>query len=328
MCAFRYPNKAAFQRITPNIFSCYANHFVGEHVFGLRAKDDKGRSMAQPSFELLLSYEYQVRKAAIKKLNKGHSWVDSLKEAMVDTLVKERFLTTPLACNSWVATKSRSRSRRRSRGREPRADRSTGRNKGKPKGKGSSRKSKGGNAQEGAWHSTTPDGRQICYKSGEVPGPMQPRALLPQVLGVSPTASVSSQPQRRGEGRDPALRTTGGSGWARGAGAHLQRAVPLQRRGKEVINRQPTAKDGFKGGLQGAHSQEPGPRPHGRGQAPGHLGADQGGQVRGDHCHSSLRHMVAGDLGQSLRAQASARRNKALGVPMALREAAEAGRCR
>ena len=48
MCAFRYPNKAAFQRITPNIFSRYANHLLGEHVFGLRAKDDKGRSMAQP----------------------------------------------------------------------------------------------------------------------------------------------------------------------------------------------------------------------------------------------------------------------------------------
>ena len=71
MCAFRYPNKAAFQRITPNIFSRYANHLLGEHVFGLRAKDEKGRSMAQPSFELLLSYEYQIRKAAIKKVNKG-----------------------------------------------------------------------------------------------------------------------------------------------------------------------------------------------------------------------------------------------------------------
>ncbi|CAJ1386988.1 unnamed protein product [Effrenium voratum] len=81
-------------------------------------------------------------------------------------LVKERFLTTPLACNSWVTTKSRSRSWRRSRGRErePRMDCSKGRNKGKPKGKGASGKSKGGNAQEGAWHSTTPDGRQICYK--------------------------------------------------------------------------------------------------------------------------------------------------------------------
>ncbi|CAJ1331623.1 unnamed protein product, partial [Effrenium voratum] len=166
MCAFRYPNKAAFQQITPNIFSRYANHLLGEHVFGLRAKDEKGRSMAQPSFELLLSYEYQIRKAAIKKVNKGHSWVDSLEEAMVDPLVKERFLTTPLACNSWVTTRSRSRSWRRSRGRErePRMDRSKGRNKGKPKGKGASGKSKGGNAQEGAWHSTTPDGRQICYK--------------------------------------------------------------------------------------------------------------------------------------------------------------------
>ena len=29
MCAFRYPNKAAFQRITPNIFSRYANRLVG-----------------------------------------------------------------------------------------------------------------------------------------------------------------------------------------------------------------------------------------------------------------------------------------------------------
>ena len=92
--------------------------------------------------------EYQVRKAAIKKVNKGHSWLDLLEEAMVDTLVKERFLTTPLACNSWVA-KSRSRSRKR---------------RGKPKGKGYSGKSKGGNSQDGAWHSTTPDGRQICYK--------------------------------------------------------------------------------------------------------------------------------------------------------------------
>ncbi|CAJ1392764.1 unnamed protein product [Effrenium voratum] len=38
MCAFRYPNKAAFQRITPNIFSRYANHLLGEHVFGLHRR--------------------------------------------------------------------------------------------------------------------------------------------------------------------------------------------------------------------------------------------------------------------------------------------------
>ena len=107
---------------------------------------------------------------------------------------------------------------------------------------------------------------QVQQSTGEVPGPVQPRALLPQMLGVSSTASVS-QPQRGGEGRT--LRTTGGPGWARGAGAHLQRAVPLQRRGEEVIDRQPTARDGFEGGLPGAlggvgHSQEPRPRPGGK----------------------------------------------------------------
>ncbi|CAJ1332305.1 unnamed protein product [Effrenium voratum] len=187
--------RAAFQRITPNIFSRYANHLLGEHVFGLRAKDDKGRSMAQPSFELLLSYEYQIRKAAVKKVNKGHSWVDSLEEAMVDPLVKERFLTTPLACNSWVATKSRSRSWRRSRGRErePRMDRSKGRNKGKPKGKGASGKSKGGNAQEGAWHSTTPDGRQICYKFNNPQEPGLTFNVLYLFSGEERKSSTGSQ---------------------------------------------------------------------------------------------------------------------------------------
>ena len=40
---------------------------------------------------------------------------------------------------------------------------------------------------------------------------------------------------------------------------------------------------------------------------------------------TSLWHVVARDLGQSLWTQASTRRNKALGIPVALREAAEAG---
>ena len=177
---------------------------LGEHVFSLRAKDDKGRSMAQPSFELLLSYEFQVRKAAIKKVSKGHSWVDSLEEAMVDTLVKERFLTTPLACNSWVAT-SRSRGRSLGREREQCADRTKGRNKGKPKGKEASGKP--------TWHSTTPDGGHLLQV------PPKRGAVDHAPARVAAGSAMGSHPYQGEQRRVKALKATGGLGWARGAEA-------------------------------------------------------------------------------------------------------------
>ena len=172
----------------------------------------QGRQGPQHAFEVLLSYEYQVRKAAIKKGKKGHS----------GALPDHSTGMQQLGGHQEQVKEPKKKSGRASLERTVLTDGT----------RGSPRERRA---------------LQVQQSTGEVPGPCS----LPQVPGVSPAASVSSQPQRRGEGRDPALRTTGGSGWARGAGAHLQRATPL-RRGKEVINRQPIAKDDFKGGLQGA----------------------------------------------------------------------------
>ena len=45
--------------------------------------------MSSPSLELVLSYDFQVRKAMTKAMNKGVNMVKALEDAMKDTTVKK-----------------------------------------------------------------------------------------------------------------------------------------------------------------------------------------------------------------------------------------------
>lgn len=47
-------------------------------MWGLLSKDENGQVVAQPSWDILLSYEYQVRKKMVKQMNDGVNMVAAL----------------------------------------------------------------------------------------------------------------------------------------------------------------------------------------------------------------------------------------------------------
>lgn len=69
MAMLKYPHKRTLQGISPTTFQKYIDHLLGEHVWGLRSKDENGQVLAQPSWDILLSYEYQIRKKMVKQMN-------------------------------------------------------------------------------------------------------------------------------------------------------------------------------------------------------------------------------------------------------------------
>ena len=64
-------------------------------MLGLKAKDASGEVVAAPTLELVLSYEFQIRKHMTKAMNEGTDMQKALQDAMKDTTVKERYFLTP-----------------------------------------------------------------------------------------------------------------------------------------------------------------------------------------------------------------------------------------
>lgn len=147
--------------MNPNLFNKYVDYLLGEHVHGLKAKDANGETMSSPSLELVLSYDFQVRKAMTKAMNEGVNMVRALEDAMKDTTVKERYFLTPAAMG---AASKESRQKSRSPRREWSGDygqRGSWENRSKNTSKGKKGKGKG-KAGRGL-HTRTPDGRDICF---------------------------------------------------------------------------------------------------------------------------------------------------------------------
>ena len=138
---------------------------------GLQAKNEDGVVVATPSFQLCISYDYQLRKEMGKRINQGASLKTALEATLKDTTPRERYFTTPCALqvrtsfsnpgkgNHWDPGSAQGGGRGRNRndsGGDSGRGQSSKRQKKGPKGKG---KAKG--FIKGASH--TPDGRQICF---------------------------------------------------------------------------------------------------------------------------------------------------------------------
>ena len=169
LAQLKYPQKAILKDLQPQHWLKYVDLMLGDHVLGLKAKNKDGDVVASPDFDLMLSYDYQIRRNMVKLMNEGVPMVLALKESMADTTLKERFFLTPNVY-SQVATSSVRGDYNRSRsppgswapwqGAPWRDDRDTPRGKGKSKKGGGKGKGKTGKQL----HDRTPDGRQICWK--------------------------------------------------------------------------------------------------------------------------------------------------------------------
>jgi hypothetical protein len=164
MIALRYPNKMQLQGITPQVFRSYTSYLLGEHVLELVATDTEGKVLAAPSWELVLKYEYEIRKKAYRILQDEPSknFPAALEEAWKNPTTKERAFTTPLALQTSSVNK-RSYSENWGGGGQEKLPKKDGKGKGKGGrgGKGGKGKGKGKGPQQ--CQSKTPDGQNICY---------------------------------------------------------------------------------------------------------------------------------------------------------------------
>ena len=161
MCFLRYPQKPFLKDASISQWLRYADYILGEHVHQPTAKDSQGHDMSTPPWELVLAYDYQIRRGMVRLINEGLSIATALDHAMKDAVIKERYFVTPCALTSVMSVPHRSRS---PFNRGTRTEGSFGDQARTFKGKGNQKgKSKKGKNKGLVYHSKTPDGRELCY---------------------------------------------------------------------------------------------------------------------------------------------------------------------
>ena len=155
----RYSNKGMLADLNPFTFLDYVGYLTGNHVAQMETQTVDGITLHKPSIKLITNYEHQMRKEVIEQMNLGQSMSLEIKAVTKNADIRERHFSTPLAVSS--ATQSLTGGKGKDRGWE--ADRWTP----YPPPKGGKGKGKG---KKGKWkykgdflHSTTPDGRQLCF---------------------------------------------------------------------------------------------------------------------------------------------------------------------
>jgi len=157
---FRYPNKQLLQKLNPFTFLDYLGYLTGKHVAQMESQTVDGIKLHRPSVRLLVNYEYQMRKEVVEEMNQGGCMAEELKKITKNSDVRERHFSTPLAVSS--ASQAVQAGWTNQDGVPTRVHPYGG-----PKGKGKGKKGKGKKGKKGQaqhqLHSTTPDGRQICF---------------------------------------------------------------------------------------------------------------------------------------------------------------------
>ena len=94
----RFPNRPWLQDLSPSVFSDHVDFLLGKQISGLESKGVNGVVVHHPQWELILSFEYQVRKHAYKLIatQKQASLGAALKDAQADTTVRNLYFLTPL----------------------------------------------------------------------------------------------------------------------------------------------------------------------------------------------------------------------------------------
>lgn len=192
MAMIRNPSTGWLQGLTLDVFEKHLGFVLGEQILGLCVKDGDGTVLAKVSFAMVLRFEYELRKAALKRVSKidASKSSDTLAQAFIDVRadasLKEQHITTPLALSrsepGSVSTPPgkppRQRGRKASQWKDndgpfgqrfdPYVSPGKGAGKTSPKGKGKGRKGKNAYPQPMAVGATnrlrvTKAGLQICF---------------------------------------------------------------------------------------------------------------------------------------------------------------------
>jgi hypothetical protein len=188
MVSSKFSSRAWLQTFCKGPFEGFVDYVLGKHVWDLGQShntDGAGTTagIPSPSWELVLAYEFAMRKAAFRRVREdGCTLTVAMTEVIKDQELRSLYFLSPLllsanqrsSLNSTrqaVALSNPSggqqRGEKRTRGdRRHSASSSTGQSRGNSKGTGkSSGKDRKGNKSKGGHElmSKTPDGRDLCY---------------------------------------------------------------------------------------------------------------------------------------------------------------------
>ena len=145
----KHTNRPQLQGITPQDIEDYLSYLLGEHVWQLAGRSAEGSTVALPSWNQLLTYEYAIRKKTYHDMLNGCTFKQALKDSYRDPVTKERFFTTPLA----MASSNRRPLAFNDGAQQLQGNHAKGKGKGvkqsKGKGKGKGKKGKGQKLQKG-----------------------------------------------------------------------------------------------------------------------------------------------------------------------------------
>ena len=172
LAQLKFPQKAALKDLMPRHYLRYVEYLLGEHVYGLKATNKDGESVATPELGTVMAYDFQMRRQMVRQVNEGKTMVEALKAVMEDPALKERHFITPnvmAMMNPPSSSYKTGPGKEAARSRSPPGGQSGGWNHpaggwqqhGKSRGKGGG-KAKGKRSRE--LHDRTPDGRQICWR--------------------------------------------------------------------------------------------------------------------------------------------------------------------
>jgi len=99
----KHPGRAWLQSVSVELTNEYLDYILGERVKGLEAKDQDGVIVARPSWNLVLAYDFQVRKEAARRIMKGDDFATAMRAAWTDLETRERFFVTPVALSGSAA---------------------------------------------------------------------------------------------------------------------------------------------------------------------------------------------------------------------------------
>jgi hypothetical protein len=180
----RFPSRRYLSDFTHGTYDRHVAYVLGEDVAQFTVKDDHNNDLPTPRWEIVLSYEYQLRKKAYQDVCLGRQpTLDiALEAARKDTTLKEKHFLTPYT----VATKfkssyggytvSKGSDRKRDRSRTPKKAKGNQNKKGKQnkrggtgrEGRGPSKRDKPQNGLPDSLptlrrNSNAKDGKPICY---------------------------------------------------------------------------------------------------------------------------------------------------------------------
>jgi hypothetical protein len=167
----KFKNRTWLQGLTPADFSAYTDYLLGHKVNGLmlpRSDGAEGTSALNPPWNVLLNYDYAMRRAAFKEVREDPTVTlqEALRRVVRDVEIKELSFTSiiSLSRKSSIQLPDAKRQRATSSGRQIFDGKSGGKGGRGKSGKGRFGKGNAGKGRGGPKLAyQTPDGRSICF---------------------------------------------------------------------------------------------------------------------------------------------------------------------